>query len=168
MKIEDVIKNAIKMEEEGHDFYKKAEGCTADHFGKLMYSQLAEDELRHKVLLQGMLSKVPPEKKQLEIPLPKERLRSVFEKVDKTVCERVPPSATDMDALEFAMGKEKESYQVYRGAADSSADPGVKAVFVRMAQEEDQHFQILENTRYILKEFENWSLWEEGGPIEGG
>ena len=133
-----------------------------------MYSQLAEDELRHKALLQNMLANVPPDRKLLEIPLPKERLRSVFEKVDKTVCDRVPPSASDLDALDFAMGKERESYEVYKGAADSSADPAAKAVFGRMAKEEEQHFEILENTRYILKEYENWSIWEEGGPIEGG
>jgi rubrerythrin len=141
MKIEEVIRIAIRMEEEGHDFYKKAEGCTADQFGKMMYASLAEDELRHKALLQ---------------------------KVDKSVCERVPATADDLSALEFAMGKERESHDMYRDAADSSADPLAKAVFLRMAQEEDQHFQILENTKYILEEYENWSIWEEGGPIEGG
>jgi rubrerythrin len=66
------------------------------------------------------------------------------------------------------MGKETESYKLYNEAAKDSTDPKVKAMFERMAKEENQHYEILEQTRYYLKEYSNWSIWEEGGPIEGG
>jgi len=168
MNFEDIIKSAIKMEEEGREFYKKAEGCTKDPFGKKMYASLAEDEVRHRELLERLLKNAPPTAKELDVPLPKDRLRSVFASTDKTVCERIPSTAGDIEAITFAMGKETESYKMYSDAAKQATDTPVKAMFERMAREENQHYEILEQTRYFLEEYANWSIWQEGGPIEGG
>ncbi len=170
MIIADVIKKAIKMEEEGYSFYKKAEGCTKDKFGRLMYSSLAEYEVHHKKFLEGLLRNVTPTAKELDVPLPKDKLKSVFAGVgkDKDVCDRIPPTASDIDALALAMSKETESYMVYKDAAKIATDPNIKALFERMAKEENQHYEILEQTKYYLEHYANWSIWEEGGPIEGG
>ncbi len=168
MIIADAIKKAIKVEEEGYRFYKKAEGCTKDRFGRLMYSSLAEYEAQHKRFLEGLLNNAAPDARELDAPLPKDRLRSLFEAAGRDVCERIPPTAGDIEALTFAMGKETESYLMYKEAAESATDPGAKAVFERIAREENQHYEILEQTRYYLEHYANWSIWEEGGPIEGG
>lgn len=168
MNIEEVLKKAIKMEEEGFDFYKQAEARTASRTGKSMFSFLADYEVHHKRLLEGLLKNITPDARDLDIPLPKERLHSVFDEARRNMEKAVPATADDVEALTFAMGKETESYQMYHRAAADSADPGVKAVFNRMAIEEEQHYEILEQTRYYLKEYAVWTLWEEGGPIEGG
>jgi rubrerythrin len=133
-----------------------------------MYSFLAEYEVHHKRLLESLLRKVVPEARDLDIPLPKDKIKSVFTEAMAHMDASVPPTADDIDALTFAMGKETESYKMYHEAANDAPDPKVKAVFARMATEENQHYEILEQTRYYLKENENWSIWEEGGPIEGG
>jgi len=167
MNIEDLIKTAIKMEEDGYDFYKKAEGCTKDNHGKMMYASLADDEVRHKALLVSLMNKVTPTAKELNIPMPKEKLVSVF-KTTGPVCERVPSTSDDVQAITIAMSKETESFKMYAEAGKESPDPGVKAMFDRMAKEEEQHYEILEQTRYFLEQYANWSIWQEGGPIEGG
>lgn len=169
MKLKEILGTAIRMEEEGYEFYKKAEGCTADRRGRGMFASLAEDEVRHRRILTGLLNNVPPDANDLDVPLPKERLRSVFaELAQGDVCDTVQPSADDIDALTIAMGKETESYRLYQQAAKDTGDAGARAMFERMAREEEQHYEILEQTRYYLTEFKNWTLWEEGGPIEGG
>ncbi len=168
MKFEDLLKTAIRMEEEGHDFYKQAETRTTNKAGKAMYGFLAEYEVHHKKLLEGLLRKVVPEARDLDIPLPKDKMKSVFAEASKHFDASVPVTADDIDALTFAMGKETESYKMYHEAAKDATDAKVKAMFERMATEENQHYEILEQTRYYLKENENWSIWEEGGPIEGG
>ena len=77
---------------------------------------------------------------------------------------------SEMDALTFAIGKEKENYNLYVALARETADPKARAVFERMAKEEDEHYRILEQTKYNLdlEEFASRSIWEECGPIEGG
>ena len=44
MKTEEMLDNAIKMEEDGYNFYKEAESRTKDKLGKAMFSSLAEYE----------------------------------------------------------------------------------------------------------------------------
>ncbi|HEX9861549.1 MAG TPA: ferritin family protein [Nitrospirota bacterium] len=168
MKIEDVINTAIKMEEEGYAFYRKAENRTASKLGKAMFDQLAFDEVKHKRMLERMRDSVPQDAKDMEVPLAKERLKSVFADAKANFNETISSTADDIEALSFAMTKEKESHDMYRGAAQNSTDPAVKAAFNRMALEEDHHYEILQETRYYLEQYNNWSIWEEGGPIEGG
>lgn len=168
MKIDDVIKTAIKMEEDGYDFYKKAEGRTTSDMGRKMFASLAGDELKHKRMLERLRDKVSQDATDMELPLPKERLKSVFADARANIDKTVAPSAGDIEALTFAMGKETESYEMYKSAADESTDPGVKKVLDRMAQEENHHYEILQETKYYLEQHKNWSIWEEGGPIEGG
>jgi len=168
MKFEELLKTAIRMEEEGYDFYKQAEARTASRTGKAMFSFLAEYEVHHKKLLEKLLNKRVPEMCDLDIPLPKDKIKSVFADAKAHMNTSAPPTADDIDALTFAMGKETESYKMYHEAANDASDSKVKAVFARMATEENQHYEILEQTRYYLKENQIWSIWEEGGPIEGG
>jgi len=168
MKFEEMIKTAIKMEEEGRDFYKKAGDCTKDRFGKMMYASLAEDEVRHKKLLEAMRANTPPSAMELDIPLPKEKLKSVFAGIGKDVCARVPSTSDDLEAITFAMGKEAESYRMYAEGAKAAPSEAAKSALERMAKEENQHYEILEQTKYFLEQHENWSIWEDGGPIEGG
>ena len=168
MNIDGIIDNAIRMEEEGYDFYKKAEARTSSRFGKLMFASLAEDEVKHKRLLEGVKKKMPADARELDVPLPKEKLRSVFADAKAHMNEKVASTADDTAALAFAMTKETESHDLYKSAARDSADPKVRAVFERMAIEENHHYEILEQTKYFLEQNSNWSIWEEGGPIEGG
>lgn len=168
MKIEDVLNTAIKMEEEGYAFYRKAEDRTASKMGKAMFGQLALDEVKHKRMLERMKDKVPQDAKDMEVPLAKERLKSVFSDAKANFNETVSSTADDLEALSFAMTKEKESHDMYRSASQGTADPAAKAVFDRMALEENHHYEILQETRYYLEQYNNWSIWEEGGPIEGG
>jgi rubrerythrin len=168
MKTEEMLDNAIKMEEDGYNFYKQAENRTKDKLGKAMFSSLAEYEVHHKALLERLKKNILPVTADLDIPLPKEKLKSVFADMKERVSEHVPPSADDIDALSLGMEKETESFQMYRNAARDAENPAVKSMFLRMAQEEEEHYDILEKSRYYLEEFANWTLWIEGGPIEGG
>jgi len=164
MDINDVISKAIKMEEDGYDFYTEAAAKTTSRTGKTMFESLAQDEVRHKRMLQRLAEKVKPDMKDMDIPLPKERLKSVFAGAKP---EDVAPSAGDIEALEFAMGKETESYELYKQAAKEVSDADSKAVMERMAIEEEHHYEILEQTKYYLEQNQNWNIWEDGGPIEG-
>ncbi len=168
MKTQEMLDIAIRMEEEGYDFYKQAEGRTKDKFGKAMFSFLAEYEVHHKALLERLKKNILPITADLDIPLPKVRLKSVFAEAKKNIGEHVPPTADDIKALSFGMEKEKESFRMYESAAKDASEPAVKAMFSRMAAEEEEHYDILEKSRYYLEEFANWSLWVDGGPIEGG
>ncbi|MHB8173264.1 MAG: ferritin-like domain-containing protein, partial [Nitrospirota bacterium] len=133
MKTQEMLDNAIKMEEEGYDFYKQAESRTKNKFGKTMFSLLAEYEVHHKALLERLKKNILPATADLDIPLPKERLKSVFAEARKNIGVAVPPTTDDIKALTFGMEKEKESYRMYESAAKGADNPAVKSMFLRMA-----------------------------------
>jgi len=56
-----------------------------------------------------------------------------------------------IDALEVSLSIEKQGFIFYDKAAKSATDPRVRAVFLRLANEEKEHTQSLQNTARFLQ-----------------
>ena len=56
-----------------------------------------------------------------------------------------------IDALEVSLSIEKQGFIFYDKAAKSATDPRVRAVFLRLANEEKEHIQSLQNTARFLQ-----------------
>ena len=56
-----------------------------------------------------------------------------------------------IDALEVSLSIEKQGFIFYDKAAKSAMDPGVQAIFLRLADEEKEHIQSLQNTARFLQ-----------------
>lgn len=65
-KASEIFQIAMKIEENGETFYKHAQSVTGDIKMKDMFGFLADEEVKHKQLFAGMLSKIeqyePPER----------------------------------------------------------------------------------------------------------
>ena len=56
-----------------------------------------------------------------------------------------------IDALEVSLSIEKQGFVFYDKAAKSATDPRVRDVFLRLANEEKEHIQSLQNTARFLQ-----------------
>ena len=56
-----------------------------------------------------------------------------------------------IDALEVSLSIEKQGFIFYDNAAKSAADPRVRAIFSRLANEEKEHIQALQNKARFLQ-----------------
>jgi rubrerythrin len=56
-----------------------------------------------------------------------------------------------IDALEVSLSIEKQGFIFYDKAAKSAVDPRVQAIFLRLADEEKEHIQSLQNTARFLQ-----------------
>jgi len=56
-----------------------------------------------------------------------------------------------VDALEVSLSIEKQGFVYYDKAAKSAIDPRVRAVFLRLAKEEKEHIQSLQNKMRFLQ-----------------
>ena len=56
-----------------------------------------------------------------------------------------------IDALEVSLSIEKQGFVFYDKAAKAAADPRVRAIFSRLADEEKEHIQSLQNKARFLK-----------------
>jgi len=165
-----VIRTAIKMEEDGIDFYHKAAEKTSHPFGKRMFLSFAEDEKRHLTVLRDILADLKfsdfsqffGEKK------PGEKIKTLFREVKSELKERIAANPDELEALKIGMNMESKSIEFYESSMKKTQNSHLKSFFKRLIEEEKEHYQLLQNTHSYLKDSGDWFLWEERGLLDGG
>jgi rubrerythrin len=125
-----IIAMAIGNEIAAHDFYKSICGKVKDESLKSIFAELAEDELKHKIFLEGFLAGTKP--------------LHFAEVTDYEVAATVekPRPSMDMkpsDAIALAMKEEEEAMRMYQGLANSSTIADQKDMFLTLAKMEKSH-----------------------------
>lgn len=163
--LEEAIKTAIKMETDAMAFYREAAEKSSHPFGKKMYEGFIKDEMRHLQMLEDVM-------KGLDIKIgpvtPKDEIKTVFSELKDKMMERVKATTDEISAVGIALDFEKAGFEYYKNkAAEAAAGSKEKALFERLALEEQDHYQILENTHSFLKDTGDWFMWQEQGIVEG-
>ena len=144
--VEDILKFAIKKEQEAMDFYMNLAGKSRNPEIKEVFEEFAQEELRHKAKLQKILT-------MGILSLPDDVILDL--KIsDYTVNITPKPDMTYEESLILAMNREKASYKLYINLARRVEDPGLKDLFQMLAAEESKHklrFEV-EYDEYVLKE----------------
>lgn len=149
----DILKFAIRIEEDGELFYRKAAGFADTDEIRRLFNQLADEEIRHKRVFSDMLEKItdirPPE------TYPGEFMNYLRDYIDgkvvfstdiKTMADNIHDTVS---ALKFAMGRELESIAYYHEVKSFVTEkyyPQVDAII----QEERRHFAKLSE---VLKSY---------------
>jgi rubrerythrin len=164
------IKTAIKLEDDGIDFYRKASEKTSHPFGKKMFLSFAEDEKRHLTVLKEILAdlKFSDFNRFFEEKTPREKIKTVFGEVKNEIKERIATNPDELEALKIGMDMESKSVEFYQGALGKTQDSYQEAFFRRLIEEEKEHYQLLQNTHSYLKDSGDWFLWEEKALLDGG
>jgi rubrerythrin len=142
------LRQAMRLEEEGYQFYTEAAERTADPRGEETFLSLADDEKLHLRIVRDQYEALSEGEGWLsfsdELELkPVDVDQPLFPPERKAVEKAIGPEATDVEALLLAMQKENESYELYRKAAGETADPAGKDMYQRLASYERTHFDIL-------------------------
>jgi len=164
------IKTAIKMEEDGIDFYQKAARKCSHPFGSKMFLSFAEDEKRHLAVLKDILTdlKLSGSNRFFEEKPPRERIKTIFQDLKNEIKERIAANPDELEALKIGMDMESKSVEFYQDALEKAEDSPLKRFFRRVIEEEKQHYQLLQNTHSYLEDSGEWFLWEERGLLDGG
>ena len=142
---------AKKMEKDGEAFYREIAARTKDAGVKRIFEMLADEEVAHYRLF----SKMEKQDKAVVTDTPfLDNVRNVFEKMreEKSFGGL---DASQADLYRKAQGLEKESEDFYREKA-GHVDPAQGEVFLRIAAQENRHFQILENMIQLVSRPESW------------
>ena len=131
MDVKEIIKQAAEQEEKAYKFYIDALKFVKDKAAQIWLKELADEELKHKEMLQKFdVSKI----KQFK-PAKIHDLHITEYLVDKDVHE----IKDFQDVLIVAMKKEQKSYNFYVGMAKSADNPDMKKLCKVLAQEELKH-----------------------------
>ena len=139
----EILKQAMQIEQEGHEFYLKTAQSTQDEGGKNTFRTLANDEKNHLSLAARQYNSLKED--QVWIELPKAKTESID--ADKPLFPRdraaIPVSSDAADALLFGLDIETKSYELYSKAASKTSNPRGKAMYEFLAMEEIRHFDLL-------------------------
>ena len=162
---------AIKMEKEGQSFYLKAMNLTDDPFVKSMFHSLAEDEMRHAEIFRSMADEVgvkPAALEAIDKEGPTKRISAVFREAARKVREDLKPDDDQIKILDIALGMEQKAYDFYHETAQLCDDPKEKEILGKIANEENEHYRILDDTKLYLTNQAEWNIKEEKPLIDGG
>ncbi len=167
----EVIAVAMEFECQGTEFYEKASNKTRHPFGKEMFLSLAKDEQRHYQTLKAIADQagIPT-----DIPLdeaegsPLSRVSAIFKRAQETIDERLGPDPDDLKVIDIALDVEQKSYDHYIAGAKGADSEDLRKIFERIADEENQHYRILADTKLYLTDPAGWHLKEEKPLIDGG
>lgn len=147
----DIFEIAMRIEENGSNFYRFAVQIAKDEEAKKMFSHLAEEEDKHKAIFKGMLSKIethyPPENYPDEYGV---YLRNyadnnlIFKK--EALDKELVGIKDTLSAVDFAIRRELDSilyYQEIKGFVPSSEHGSIDEII----NEERRHFNLLSKIR---------------------
>lgn len=166
----DALGIAIRMEEEGIQFYSKAAEQAENTLAKKMFASLVKDEERHRAIFQEMATQEgvrPSRANELEESSPAKRIQSIFKGAAAKAKKSLKSTDEVVRALDIALGMEEKAYLFYAGAAKTMADALEKEILLKIAEEENEHFRILNDTRLYLTYPEMWNIIQEKPVIDG-
>ncbi|QTA82143.1 Ferritin-like domain-containing protein [Desulfonema limicola] len=138
--LKDVINFAMEKEQEAADFYMDAGRQESFSGSKAMLKDFAQEELKHKNLLQDLLdNKVDTSVQSYQLKWITDIKRSDF--IDEV---EYKPGMGYRDMLMLAMKREENALKLYNEMLSNSEDENVKKLFKILCQEEAKHKLALE------------------------
>jgi rubrerythrin len=149
---------AIQMETDAETFYRKLADESHIPGIKKIFSDLADDEQSHRQLFQGLKKQQVPEDVTESKVL--EKAKNVFAKI---LAERqsLPSVPSNLESYRYALKLEAEGVKLYTDAAKREVDDKIKKVLLRIAKEEENHFNIVENIYNFVNAPNQYLAWAE-------
>ena len=141
MKMREAIKIAIQTEKDVMDFYLKAALLTNNERGKKVFEQLAKEEREHAELFFNVYTGSDLGSFEDFMAQPPRANHAMLKQLEKSLDEKVH----ERKAMELALKEEEDLGKNLRMTASHIVDPGVRAVFDRMAEETEIHYAIIES-----------------------
>lgn len=147
----DIFDFAMKMEKDGENFYRELAARTANKGLKNIFTMLANAEVVHYQIFHRLKEKENVTVAPAQIL---SGVKNVFEEMKEKHDDRV-----DVNQIEWyrkAQEIEKSSKDFYLKQAEAVQDRGQKEIFLKVADEEEKHFRILEQIIDFVSRPQSW------------
>jgi rubrerythrin len=140
--LDDALKKAVKLEEDGCAFYKQCAEKTENKEGKSMFEFLAGEEMRHITWIREALKDAGMNKSiRVLIPDIKDIKSMIFKR--KVQGGKADERADALEALNIGINAEKSSIELYRNLGKQCDDDECISFFRKLENEEEKHLSIL-------------------------
>lgn len=151
----EILDIGIYNEVSARDFYLSVAGIIKDVSGRKKFQNLADDEKRHREILEDWYKK---ESKGKNFPFDPKKVKKI--KVE------VKDHTSAFAALDIALEAERQAYLFYTEAGKRTKDEKGKEMFKKLADEEDGHYQKLSAERNAIAGGFYWFGLDQAAPLE--
>ena len=146
----DIYAYAMQMEKDGEAYYREIAAQTQNAGVKNILNMLADAEVRHYETFQQM-------KDHEALPVPDlsylSNIKNVFAELRER--KRTITNGTQKELYQKAQKLEEKTRDFYREKAEE-VDQTQKEILLKIANEEQKHYDILENLIMMLQRPETW------------
>ena len=163
-----ILRKGMSLERDGYAFYREAAERASAERAKAMFLDLANQEADHlhlflaqyKALTEGRGWLAVEEALALDLGLdpanPDLPGEEPPEMLPVFTAEREVSLQGDIAALKYGLETERITRDLYAEAGEGAQDSKAKDVYAFLVQQEEQHYQLLENTLSYLDANETW------------
>jgi len=162
---------AIQMEIDGEEYYLKASQESNNELGKKLMQSLAAEEEFHRQKFGEIYNAISNKKAWPAIVLWPDRgkgLRTIFSRATQKMNSNVEIMATELDAVQKAMGMENKTHDFYKSQGQKATYDAERDFYETLAAEEKRHHLILLDYYEYLKDTAGWFVKKEHPSLDGG
>ena len=138
------LKTAFEAEKEGMRTYLQFAKATSVAGGKDMFIQLALDEVDHMEMIQAFMEKMLKGETFTPVEVPAGRISKLLPDIADASLQKIEKaSVSDEQALKVGMEQEAKAREFYLAEAEKVEDTVVKDFFIKLADVELKHYNIL-------------------------
>ena len=149
----DILKEAISIEIYGREYYSRFSELIEDENARSLFRGLSRDEEEHMILLENEFKKIigkPFDVKTVD-ETNLEKARRIFPESDKIL-----NAGETKDVLKLGIRTEERSIELYSKSAAQADIGSSKDLFLKLAQIEGKHKEILEDAMYYFDQDGSW------------
>ena len=165
------LQAAIQMETDGKKFYLKASQESSNELGKALLQSLAAEEDIHRQKFEEIYN-ATRNKKSWPVtdfqPDGGKRLRTIFVKATEEIGSNIKAPATELDAIQTAIGMEIKTYDFYKNQQENATYDAERDFYQTLAAEEREHHLVLLDYYEYLKDPSGWFVTKEHPSLDGG
>ena len=143
---------AIQMEQDGEKYYRELADKTSDKGLKNIFNMLADDEVKHREILQKIKEKEDTSMAETEILSNSKNIFIEMQDQHKDLTT----TQEEIDLYREAKEIEQKSVDFYNEKAAEVDVPEQKEILEKIADEEKRHYHLLDNIEELLLRPKQW------------
>jgi rubrerythrin len=162
---------ALKMEEDGKEFYLKASKASWNQMGRKLMEQLAAEEDIHRDVFLTIYKEIKTKNKWPDTkftPPKDDKLKTIFRKAIENADKDFVALPETIDAAKTAINMENKTIDYYEERRDKAAYKGEQQLYDKLVMQERGHSLVLQDYLEFLTDPVDYYTRTEHLSVDGG
>lgn len=163
------IQFALKMENDGKEYYLSAVKKSSSELGRELFLKLSSDEDDHRKKFEEIFQEINQKHSWPDVHLTsaREEVKTIFSRKAKIVTIEESAFVKEFKAIDQALDMEDQSRKFYQEQVQKTRFPAGKEFYQALVGEEQGHYLALTDYREYLEDPADWYTAKEHHSLDG-